>query len=127
MIWGCLDTQAYLDAARRYLRAAEVHSLLMKAAPTELRTKFPLVNRQWPNIQKFRCGSCSRDFNLKSSGFCMPFPVDWKCPLFCRRSQITEHIAQRLTQQESQSTRDFAVALAAAALLEGLDSHQVGS
>ena len=68
MIWGCLDTRAYLEAARRYLRAAEVHSLLLKAAPTELRTKFPLVNRQWPNIQKFRCDSSWRDLNLRTSG-----------------------------------------------------------
>lgn len=54
MIWGCLDTHSYLDAARRFMRAAEVHHQLQKHASAELKAMFPLIKRQWPNIQKFR-------------------------------------------------------------------------
>ena len=54
MIWGCLDTRAYLEAARRFLRASEVHRQLRENAASELRAKFPLVKRLWPTIQKFR-------------------------------------------------------------------------
>ena len=54
MIWGALDTRAYLEAARRFLRASAVHRMLTQHAGADLRSRFPLVHRQWPQIQKFQ-------------------------------------------------------------------------
>lgn len=51
-IWGCLDEHMYLEAAERYLRAREVHSLL--ANIEELDSRFPLIRQHWPLIERFR-------------------------------------------------------------------------
>jgi len=54
MIWGCLDSQQYLEAARRYLRAEHVHALLGKSFPPDMLSKFPLLSHQWPLVHKFK-------------------------------------------------------------------------
>lgn len=53
-IWGHLDTHEYLEAARRILQATEVYRLLQQNSAPEIRSRFPLVQRQWPSIQNFR-------------------------------------------------------------------------
>lgn len=52
-IWGCLDEHMYLEGAERYLRAKEVHSLLI-GKRDELLGRFPLLRQQWPLIERFR-------------------------------------------------------------------------
>ncbi|KAL3140348.1 hypothetical protein ABBQ38_004612 [Trebouxia sp. C0009 RCD-2024] len=53
LLWGCLDTQAYLEAAHRYLRASEVHRILMGTAASSM-GRFPLLRHQWPSIAAFK-------------------------------------------------------------------------
>ena len=53
-IWGHLDTHEYLEAARRFVQAEQIYRLLQESAASEIRAKFPLVNRQWPSIRNFR-------------------------------------------------------------------------
>ncbi|GFH06717.1 component of oligomeric golgi complex 1 [Haematococcus lacustris] len=54
MIWGCLDTQQHLDAARRFLRAQHVHQLLLDTYSRDQLARFPLLNHQWPLVLKFK-------------------------------------------------------------------------
>ncbi|KAL0025084.1 hypothetical protein WJX79_007064 [Trebouxia sp. C0005] len=53
LLWGCLDTQDYFDAAHRYLRASEVHRLLVGTAPASM-ARFPLLRHQWPSIEALK-------------------------------------------------------------------------
>ena len=54
VIWGCLEAQAYLDAARRLLRVEEVHSHLHAAFACVVAAKFPVLSHQWQTVVKFR-------------------------------------------------------------------------
>mmetsp|Transcript_34672 Transcript_34672/g.87742 ORF Transcript_34672/g.87742 Transcript_34672/m.87742 type:complete len:1232 (-) Transcript_34672:139-3834(-) len=54
MIWGCLDSKQHLGAARRYLRAEHVHSLLKTSFSSDILAKFPLLSHQWPLVEKFK-------------------------------------------------------------------------
>ncbi|KAL0023565.1 hypothetical protein WJX77_002562 [Trebouxia sp. C0004] len=53
LLWGCLDTQDYFDAAHRYLRASEVHRLLVGTASASM-ARFPLLRHQWPSIEALK-------------------------------------------------------------------------
>lgn len=55
IIWGCLEAQQHLDAARRLLRVHEVHNQLQNAFAADMAAKFPLLSHQWPLVVKFRC------------------------------------------------------------------------
>jgi hypothetical protein len=55
VIWGCLDSRRYLEAARRLLRAHQVHDMMLTSFPKEALSKFPLLTHQWPIVEKFRC------------------------------------------------------------------------
>lgn len=74
MIWGCLDSKQYLEAARRFLRAQEVHTLLKKLFSMEILSKFPLITHQWPLVLQFKSqlvgtvsSSLSTDANLSTT------------------------------------------------------------
>lgn len=60
-IWGCLDGKDYLEAARRYVRAGEVHRALGAAHPKAILHRFPLLQHQWPLVKKFRWGQEGRE------------------------------------------------------------------
>eukprot|EP00884_Botryococcus_braunii_P022018 jgi/Botrbrau1/84/Bobra.0022s0074.1 len=93
MIWGALDTRAYLEAAQRYLQASEVHRLLHGVARAEVQSRFPLLAHLWPNVEKFR-------------------------------GQIMERVSTWLRSEAHPRVHETAVALAAAAFLQGLSSQQ---
>eukprot|EP00271_Cylindrocystis_brebissonii_P017546 TRINITY_DN4607_c0_g1_i1.p1 TRINITY_DN4607_c0_g1~~TRINITY_DN4607_c0_g1_i1.p1 ORF type:complete len:1175 (+),score=261.37 TRINITY_DN4607_c0_g1_i1:609-4133(+) len=96
-IWGCLDEHMYLEGAERYLRAGEVHQLLLTAAEKteqkELLAAFPLLRHQWPLVETFK-------------------------------NQIVQRSRDRLHETSLQA-KDYAVALAAVSVMEDLDSPQV--
>ncbi|KAG2492230.1 hypothetical protein HYH03_009474 [Edaphochlamys debaryana] len=54
LIWGGLDARRYLDAARRYLRAEQVHDLLSSSFSPAVLAKFPLLRHHWPTVTKFK-------------------------------------------------------------------------
>lgn len=54
IIWGCLDSQQHLEAARRFLRAQVVHGLLATSVPQHMLGRFPLLSHQWPLVEKFK-------------------------------------------------------------------------
>eukprot|EP00882_Tetradesmus_deserticola_P015896 GHRQ01016952.1.p1 GENE.GHRQ01016952.1~~GHRQ01016952.1.p1 ORF type:complete len:179 (+),score=60.15 GHRQ01016952.1:608-1144(+) len=54
VLWGCLDGQQHLEAARRLLRVHEVHGHLEGACAADVAAKFPLITHQWPVVIKFR-------------------------------------------------------------------------
>lgn len=54
VLWGCLDGQQHLEAARRLLRVHEVHAHLQGACAADIAAKFPLISHQWPVVLKFR-------------------------------------------------------------------------
>eukprot|EP00775_Hariotina_reticulata_P013485 gene13485-13610_t len=54
IIWGCLDGQQHLEAARRLLRVHEVHEQLQAVFKADVAAKFPLLSHQWPLVVKFR-------------------------------------------------------------------------
>mmetsp|Transcript_16154 Transcript_16154/g.45001 ORF Transcript_16154/g.45001 Transcript_16154/m.45001 type:complete len:1129 (-) Transcript_16154:189-3575(-) len=97
-IWGCLDTQEYLEAAWRYLKTVEVHRVLTNPSggysTSGLLHRFPLLRHQWPTVEKFR-------------------------------GQITDKVKHRLQTEPNLDVNEAAVALSAAASLEGLGSSQV--
>lgn len=53
-IYGCLDGKEHLAAARRYVRAAEVHRMLTAGQTKQVTQRFPLLQHQWPLVKKFR-------------------------------------------------------------------------
>ncbi|PRW61397.1 Conserved oligomeric Golgi complex subunit 1 [Chlorella sorokiniana] len=53
-IYGCLDSGDYLAAARRYVRAAEVHRVLTAGQAKHVAQRFPLLQHQWPLVKKFK-------------------------------------------------------------------------
>ena len=53
-LYGCLDSREHLAAARRYVRAAEVHRLLTAGQAKQVAQRFPLLQHQWPLVKKFR-------------------------------------------------------------------------
>jgi len=53
-VWGYLDGQQPLAAARRHLRAECVHGCLQAAAPPALKRRFPLLKAQFPAIHAQR-------------------------------------------------------------------------
>jgi len=53
-IYGCLDSGDHLAAARRYVRAAEVHRALTAGQSRQVAQRFPLLQHQWPLVKKFR-------------------------------------------------------------------------
>lgn len=53
-IYGCLDAREHLAAARRYVRAAEVHAVLTAGQVKQVAQRFPLLQHQWPLVKKFR-------------------------------------------------------------------------
>ncbi|KAL4423803.1 hypothetical protein ABPG75_001104 [Micractinium tetrahymenae] len=53
-IYGCLDGREHLAAARRYVRAAEVHRVLTVGQAKQVAQRFPLLQHQWPLVKKFR-------------------------------------------------------------------------
>jgi hypothetical protein len=55
VIWGALDAQEHLEAARRLLRVQEVHAQLHAAFAGLVATKFPVLAHQWQTVLKFRC------------------------------------------------------------------------
>lgn len=67
VIWGCLDSRQHLEAARRYLRAKEVHKLLRSQFGSDLLAKFPLLAHQWPLIAKFNKQITDNALSLLSS------------------------------------------------------------
>jgi hypothetical protein len=50
-IYGCLDSRDFLDAAQRYVRAAEVHRAFA-ASHRHAAQRFPLLRHQWPLVKK---------------------------------------------------------------------------
>ncbi|KAJ4816263.1 Vps51/Vps67 family (components of vesicular transport) protein [Rhynchospora pubera] len=53
-IWGCLDdsdSSMLLEASGRYLRASQVHSLLLQSSDLD---RFPLLKHQWQIVRSFR-------------------------------------------------------------------------
>ncbi|KAG1666478.1 hypothetical protein FOA52_004860 [Chlamydomonas sp. UWO 241] len=54
VIWGCLDSAQYLEAARRLLRAHTVRTLLLSSFPKDQLARFPLLAHHWPLVEKFR-------------------------------------------------------------------------
>lgn len=54
LIWGCLDSKQYLEAARRYLRAEQVHAQLKANFDPSVLAKFPLLRHHWPTVTKFK-------------------------------------------------------------------------
>lgn len=54
VLWGCLDGQQHLEAARRLLRVHEVHAHLQGTCAADIAAKFPLISHQWPVVLKFR-------------------------------------------------------------------------
>ncbi|KAF6261077.1 hypothetical protein COO60DRAFT_1459350 [Scenedesmus sp. NREL 46B-D3] len=54
VLWGCLDGQQHLEAARRLLRVQEVHGHLEGACAADIAARFPLISHQWPVVIKFR-------------------------------------------------------------------------
>lgn len=55
MIWGCLDSKQHMNAARRYLRAEQVYTMLTSSFASDILAKFPLLSHQWPLVEKFKC------------------------------------------------------------------------
>lgn len=53
MIWGCLDGAQFLQAAHRFLRARQVHTLLTSVASKQVLHQFPLLRHHWPLVVKF--------------------------------------------------------------------------
>lgn len=53
-IYGCLDAREHLAAARRFVRAAEVHRVLTAGQARQVAQRFPLLQHQWPLVKKFR-------------------------------------------------------------------------
>ncbi|KAJ4959844.1 hypothetical protein NE237_019754 [Protea cynaroides] len=54
-IWGCLDESMFLEAANRYLRAREVHELLVSSrANKDFLSNFPLLQHQWQIVESFK-------------------------------------------------------------------------
>ncbi|PSC70573.1 conserved oligomeric Golgi complex subunit 1 [Micractinium conductrix] len=53
-IYGCLDGREFLAAARRFVRAAEVHRVLTAGQAKQVAQRFPLLQHQWPLVKKFR-------------------------------------------------------------------------
>lgn len=53
-IYGCLDSREHLAAARRYVRASEVHAVLTAGQVKHVAQRFPLLQHQWPLVKKFR-------------------------------------------------------------------------
>jgi hypothetical protein len=53
-IYGCLDGSDFLEAARRYVRAAEAYRLLGAGAAKAVAQRFPLLQHQWPLVKKLR-------------------------------------------------------------------------
>eukprot|EP00873_Tetraselmis_striata_P033583 jgi/Tetstr1/453847/TSEL_004008.t1 len=94
-IWGCLDTLEYLEAAWRYLRALEVHKLL--TSPSGSYVKSGLM-RRFPLLRH-------------------QWPTVEKF-----RSQIVTRVTHRLSSEAALSAHEAAVAIAAAASLQGSDS-----
>ncbi|KAL2634243.1 hypothetical protein R1flu_005722 [Riccia fluitans] len=96
-IWGCLDEHMYLEGSERYLRAKEVHSLLMensgKGDNIELLACFPLLRHQWPLVETFK-------------------------------GQISQRSRDRL-QETGLKVGEYAVALAAVATIDELPSSQI--
>eukprot|EP00850_Spirogloea_muscicola_P003961 SM000016S01949 [mRNA] locus=s16:854945:860887:- [translate_table: standard] len=95
-IWGCLDEHMYLEAAERYLRAREVHSLLAlaeKGEQKDMLAAFPLLRHQWLLVEPFR-------------------------------NQIAQASRDRL-QEMHLTVQEYAVALSAAAIIDDLKSDQV--
>eukprot|EP00850_Spirogloea_muscicola_P023300 SM000345S12841 [mRNA] locus=s345:28798:34711:+ [translate_table: standard] len=95
-IWGCLDEHMYLEAAERYLRAREVHSLLAlaeKGEQKDMLAAFPLLRHQWLLVEPFR-------------------------------NQIAQASRDRL-QEMHLTVQEYAVALSAAAIIDELKSDQV--
>lgn len=96
-IWGCLDEHMYLEGSERYLRAREVHSLLTETS-TVAEKKELLAN----------------------------FPLlrhQW--PLVeTFRGQISQRSRDRL-QEFGLDVADYAVALAAVAIIDELTSQEV--
>ena len=58
VIWGFLDVRQYMDAGRRFLRAQIVHQLLHTSCSNDTLSRFPLLNHQWPVVEKFKCVCC---------------------------------------------------------------------
>jgi len=50
-IYGCLDSREFLDAARRYVRAVEVHRSFTTGSKSAAQ-RFPLLRHQWPLVKK---------------------------------------------------------------------------
>ncbi|OAY81786.1 Conserved oligomeric Golgi complex subunit 1, partial [Ananas comosus] len=98
-IWGCLDESMLLEASCRYLRAREVHGLLLAprgagaAADLDVLAKFPLLRHQWQIVESFK-------------------------------AQISQRSRDRLLDRGI-GVAAYADALAAAATIDELDPKQV--
>ncbi|KAF8393716.1 hypothetical protein HHK36_019914 [Tetracentron sinense] len=99
-IWGCLDESMFLEASARYLRAKEVHTLMVMVssssssnADTDFLSNFPLLQHQWQIVESFK-------------------------------GQISLRGRERLTDQ-GLSIEPYADALAAVAVIDELDPKQV--
>ncbi|KAF8402424.1 hypothetical protein HHK36_013380 [Tetracentron sinense] len=54
-IWGCLDESMFLEASGKYLRAKEVHGLLVSSnADRDFLSNFPLLQHQWQIVESFK-------------------------------------------------------------------------
>mmetsp|Transcript_14749 Transcript_14749/g.28386 ORF Transcript_14749/g.28386 Transcript_14749/m.28386 type:complete len:1017 (+) Transcript_14749:284-3334(+) len=62
-IWGLLDEGSLLEGTERYLRALEVHKLLMGGTEMERRDllkTFPLLHHHWPQVETFHANIAQR-------------------------------------------------------------------
>jgi conserved oligomeric Golgi complex subunit 1 len=55
-IWGSLEAGQHIEAARRQLRAEQVHAALHAAHGRDVSARFPLLTHQWPFVVAARCG-----------------------------------------------------------------------
>ncbi|XP_010272820.1 PREDICTED: conserved oligomeric Golgi complex subunit 1-like [Nelumbo nucifera] len=54
-IWGCLDESMFLEASARYLRAKEVHGIVVRShADRNFLSNFPLLQHQWQIVESFK-------------------------------------------------------------------------
>ncbi|KAJ4958644.1 hypothetical protein NE237_025755 [Protea cynaroides] len=54
-IWGCLDESMFVEAANRYLRAREVHELLVSShSDRDFLSNFTLLQHQWQIVESFK-------------------------------------------------------------------------
>jgi len=54
VIWSCLDSGEFVEAARRLLRGELVYDRIQRFADKRLRMRFPVLEDVWPGIAQLR-------------------------------------------------------------------------